>query len=256
MAKQEGGGVVPAVARAKAILDLVAQSRQPPGLSEIARHLGLPKSSAHGLCNTLVRLGLLARQGPGGFALGGHVMVWANAFATQSDLIASFLRLHEETPALHANTLTLSTPDGADVVYVATKEGNDPLGLTFRIGMRLPAAFTATGKAVLSTYGEEEIAALYREGLPAPLTRHSVRALDDLRRELAETRRRGYSVDNGQVREGMVCFGAPIIGFASPRAIGGIAISVLEASLGREDEARLGELTRDCAARLSRALGG
>lgn len=256
MTRQIEAGGVPAMVRGKAILDYVAQCQQPPHVSEIARQLSLPKSSVHGLCNTLVCLGLLTRHGAGNFALGGHVMVWANAFAARSDIIASFLRLWEETPDLQRHTVTLSTLDGANVTYVACKEGMAPLGITFRIGMRLPAAFTATGKAMLSTHPDDAIAALYEEGMPDPLTRMSVRHIADLKQEIALTRQRGYSIDNCQVREGMYCFGAPIMGFASPRAIGGIAISVLEGEVTAETERMVGGLARVCGEKLSRALGG
>jgi DNA-binding IclR family transcriptional regulator len=210
----------------------------------------------HGLCNTLVSLGLLARSGPAAFVLGGHLMVWANAFAAKSDMIASFLRLWEETPDLQHNTVTLSVLDGADVTYIASKEGKAPLGIAFRIGMRLPAAFTATGKAILATHGPGAADDLYGTGMPEPLTRMSVCHLDDLKQEIAITRQRGYSVDNGQVREGMYCFGAPILGFASAQAIGGIAISVLECEVNAETERKVGGLVKHCAEKLSRALGG
>lgn len=249
-------GCVPAVARAKAILDLVAQSEQPPNISEISRALGLPKSSVHGLCNTLADLGMLARGGECTFTLGGHVMVWANAFAAKSDMIASFLKLWDETPELRNNTVTLSTLERGDVTYIATKEGRSPLGIAFRIGMRLPAPFTATGKAMLATHPDSMLDDLFGAGLPEPLTRMSVRHLEDLKREIHLIRQRGYSIDNGQVREGMYCFGAAIRGFASPEAIGGIAISVLEGEADAETERKLGGLARESAERLSKALGG
>jgi IclR family transcriptional regulator, blcABC operon repressor len=256
MARAIAEGGVPAVVRAKAILDLVAQSQNAPHISEIARFLSLPKSSVHGLCNTLVALGLLSRCGPGSFGMGGHLMVWANAFAAKSDMIASFLRLWDETPELQNNTVTLSTLDGADVTYIACKEGKSPLGINFRIGMRLPAAFTATGKAMLATHMTEAVDTLYAEGMPEPLTRMSVRQLDDLKQEIEITRQRGYSVDNCQVREGMYCFGAAILGFSSRQAIGGIAISVLEGEVDAETERKVGGLAKACAEKLSRALGG
>lgn len=256
MAKAIEEGGVPAVVRAKVILDFVARSQQAPHVSEISRQLDIPKSSVHGLCNTLVALDLLSRQGPGRFGLGGHLMAWANAFAAKSDMIGSFLRLWEETPELQEHTVTLSTLDGADVTYIACKEGKDPLGITFRVGMRLPAAFTATGKAMLSTHEPGAVEILYAKGMPEPLTRTSVRSIGDLSREIALTRKRGYSIDNGQVRDGMYCFGAPIVGFSSPRAIGGIAISVLEGEVNTGTERTLGGLARACAEKLSRTLGG
>lgn len=256
LARHIAEGSVPAVVRAKAIMDYVAQARQPPHVSEIARELGLPKSSVHGVCNTLVSTGLLARHGASAFALGGHVMVWASAFAAKSDMIASFLHLWEATPELQQHTVSLSTLDGEDVTYVASKEGKSPLGITFRIGMRLPAAFTATGKAMLSTFDPSALATLFAQGMPEPMTRMSVRRMEDLSRELAQVRQRGFSIDHGQVREGMYCFGAPILGFASPRAIGGIAISILDGDVTAETERVIGGLVRVCGEKLTKALGG
>ncbi|MGQ3673665.1 IclR family transcriptional regulator [Xanthobacter sp. TB0136] len=245
---------VPAVSRAVTILDLIARSSSPVGLADIARSLDIPKSSAHGLCSTLVNLGLLRRR-DSGFVLGSHVMRWANAFASRSDIVDEFSRLWEETPELRVETLTLTILDGADVVYIASRHGDDPLGITFRIGMRLPAAFTATGKAMLSTMEHEEVRALYPRGLPAPLTARTVSDFDTLERELDQVRARGFSVDDQQVRDGMVCIGAPIFDFSGERAIGGFAISVLAPHL---DDAQIDKLGADViryAHKLSKRLG-
>jgi DNA-binding IclR family transcriptional regulator len=64
--------------------------------------------------------------------------------------------------------------DGAEVVYLACQNGDRPLGVTFRIGMRLPAPYTATGKAMLSTLPTAEVRHLFADGMPPPLTRASV----------------------------------------------------------------------------------
>jgi len=247
-------GDVPAVTRASAIMDLVAQSADPVSMSEIAQRLGLPRSSAHGLCNTLVNLGLLERRARG-FALGGHVMAWANAFIDRSDMVGAFTRLWEQTPSLRQETVTLTILDKTDVVYVASRQGEDPFGITFRMGMRLPAAFTATGKAILSTLDDATVRRLYARGLPEPLTEASVRSVDSLIAELAEIRLRGFSIDDEQVRAGMICFGAPIHNFSGRTAVGGFAISVHAAGL---TPARIEALGRDVirhARQLSRRLG-
>ncbi|GLK83395.1 IclR family transcriptional regulator [Ancylobacter defluvii] len=245
---------VPAVSRAVAILDLAARSDEPLTLADVARALGLPKSSAHGLCATLANLGLLRRRG-GAFVLGGHVMRWANAFAARSDVAEEFSRLWDETPALRVETLTLTILDGADVVYIASRHGEDPLGITFRIGMRLPAAFTATGKAMLSTMEINEVRGLYRRGLPAPMTERTVRTLDVLEEELDEVRRRGFSIDDHQVRDGMVCVGAPVFDFSGERAIGGFAISILDPNVETDRIATLGADVIRYARLLSQRLG-
>lgn len=247
-------GDVPAVVRAGAILDLVAASSDPVSMTEIAERLNLARSSAHGLCHTLVNLGLLEKRARG-FSLGGHVMAWANAFLDRSDMVGAFSRLWDQTPALRQETMTLTILDGADVIYVASRQGDDPFGITFRMGMRLPAAYTATGKAILSTLDEAEVRRLYRDGLPPALTDRSVGSLDALVRELEEIRARGFSIDDEQVRRGMFCFGAPVHDFSGKKAVGGFAISVRADSLTPARIEALGADVIRYARLLSRSLG-
>jgi len=247
-------GDVPAVVRASAILDLVAASPAPVSMTEIAERLDLARSSAHGLCHTLVNLGLLEKR-ERGFSLGGHVMAWANAFIDRSDIAGEFTRLWDQTPALRQETATLTILDGKDVVYIASRHGDDPFGIAFRMGMRLPAAYTATGKAILSTLDEIEVRRLYGDGLPPPLTDRSVGSVDALVRELAEIRVSGFSIDDEQVRRGMFCFGAPIHDFSGKKAVGGFAVSVRADSLTPARIEALGSDVIRYARMLSRSLG-
>ena len=252
--KSTAAGDVPAVVRASAILDLVAHSADPVSLAEIAQRLDLARSSAHGLCHTLVNLGLLERR-ERGFALGGHVMAWANAFIDGSDMVGAFTRLWDQTAALRQETVTLTILDGTEVVYVASRHGEDPFGITFRMGMRLPAAYTATGKAILSTFDDAAVRRLHQAGLPPPLTDLSIGSVDGLVAELAEIRSRGFSIDNEQVRRGMFCFGAPIHDFSGRAAVGGFAISVRADSLTPSRIDAIGSDVIRYAQQLSRSLG-
>jgi len=252
--KNTAAGDVPAVVRASAILDLVAKSAAPVSMTEIAERLDLARSSAHGLCHTLVNLGLLERR-ERGFVLGGHVMAWANAFIDRSDMMGAFTRLWDQTPALRQETVTLTILDGTEVIYVASRQGDDPFGITFRMGMRLPAAYTATGKAILSTLDDHDVRRLYADGLPQALTDRSIGSLDGLVAELSEIRARGFSIDNEQVRRGMFCFGAPIHDFSSRAAVGGFAVSVRAESLTPVRIEALGADVIRYARQLSRSLG-
>ena len=71
---------VPAVSRAIAVLDRLAEQREPMTLARLAQVLELPKSSVHGLCSTLVTYGYLHRQDDGAFRIGPKVMTLAEAF--------------------------------------------------------------------------------------------------------------------------------------------------------------------------------
>ena len=217
---------VPALIRASRVLDAVVASDQPLTASDLARRLSLPKSTVHGLCGTLVDLGLLARRNGNSFLIGPHVMRWANAFLAQTDLTTEFSALWDSFSVLPNETITLSVLDGTEVVYIACRNSPSSLGITFRIGMRLPAAFTATGKAILSTMPDMKVRKLMGSHWPKSLTLRSVRDIDALLAELKECRQRGFSIDDGQTREGMYCFGTPVRD-SSNQVVAGVAVSLL-----------------------------
>lgn len=222
-----GTKLVPALARGHAILDVVSSEDAALTVSDLARRLELPKSTVHGLCATLVELGLLVRRSDNSFRIGPHVMHWSNAFMASTDIVSEFAAIWDSLNVLAGETVTLTVLDGAEVVYIAARNSNSPLGVTFRIGMRLPAAYTATGKAILATMSDAEVRAVMANRWPAPLTSNSVPNVEALIEELAGVRERGYSVDNGQVRDGMWCFGTAVRNSAN-KAIAGVAVSLLQ----------------------------
>lgn len=252
-AAEKGG--VPAVVRATRILDLLAQAGAPMSLAQLSRQLDVPKSSLHGLCATLAQLRLINRSENGQMSLGPHVMAWANAFLAGSDITQEFFATWEEFGGLPQETVTLSVLDGNSVVYIACKNGTRPLGVTFRIGMRLPAPFTATGKAILSTRPDAEVRKLLGTEWPQALTAAGTPSLDAFVGQLAAVRQRGYSVDAGEVREGMHCLGAPVFDSSGGSAVAGVAISILSHEISPESEATAGKAIRRFADRLSARLG-
>lgn len=251
---ETSAGSAPALRRAVQILDLVSQSPAPLTFTDIVALLSLPKSSAHGLCGTLTELGLLQRSEEGTYRVGAHTMSWANGFLRQTDIVAEFQRLLSESREWQQFAITLTVLDGNQVTYLACANSHAALGFTFRIGMRLPAPFTATGKAILSTLSDREVSQRFEGLWPAPLTPHSVSACEDLLAELAATRLRGFSIDNGQIRDGMLCIGAPIYDF-SERAIAGIAVSMLEVEATEAAIEQTGQALVDIARSLSARMG-
>lgn len=160
---QNGAESVPALRRAVRILDFISSAEGEPNAAEIVRALGIPKSTAHGLLSVMVELRLLNRLQDGGMRLGPHTMRWASSFLAQQDIVAEFQRHFEQSSDLSDYTVTLTVLDGREVVYLSCRNSERPLGFTFRIGMRLPAVFTATGKAQLGTLSDTELAELYRD---------------------------------------------------------------------------------------------
>ncbi|WP_226911314.1 IclR family transcriptional regulator [Gallaecimonas mangrovi] len=226
-APQTAKRLVPAIERAALILDFIAENNTNPGVSALARQLKLPKSSVHGICDTLCELGLLRAVG-GGFDMGPGALRWSAAFMRRSSLAGEFNQLLAADNRLDDYTLTLSALSGGDVVYLACRNAAKPLGFTFQLGMRLPAIYTATGKAMLSAMGSQEREQFLRQHWAEPLTEHSVKDANAFEAQVARWLKQGFALDNGEVRDGMVCLGAPVLD-ANGKPVAGIALSMTSA---------------------------
>jgi len=247
--------LVPAVTRAAAVLDLLAREREAMSLARLAASLGLPKSSVHGLCNTLSALGYLRREDDGSFFIGPRVMGLAHAFVAHTSPAQEFNALWAEAGAAPPETVILSVLDGADVVYVAARNGVRPLGLAFNVGMRLPAHRAATGKAMLAWIDEARLRDHFPQAeLPGFMNRAPIQR-SALVQELAEVRRRGFSIDDESVREGVYCFGAPVFD-ASGQAVAGVGVCLQKAMLDPQVAAQQSETVMRVARELSQRLGG
>ena len=249
-----GTALVPAVSRALTLLERLAGAREPMTLARLAHELTLPKSSVHGLCNTLVAFGYLRRLPDGAFLIGPRVMGLAQAFVSGTDVAQEFNALWADSGAEPEETVVLSVLSGGDALYIGVRNSARPLGLAFSVGMRLPAYLSGSGKAMLSLLQPDEVRRLYPDGLQKRLTRKGPRDVEALIRELAATRRRGYSVDEEAVREGVCAFGAPVFD-ATGHAVAGIAVCVNKALLGVGKGTRYRRLALDVAAALSQRLG-
>jgi len=209
----ESESLAPAVTRAGAILDLLAESPgQAAGPSELARRLGLPKSSIANICNALADLGLVRRIGTG-FALGRRLAELGGAYLASVDLVQEFYEEAAVLPTASEETVQLAVLDGLEMTYLARHDGRQPVRLTSQIGRRLPATVTATGKAALASLASDDLETRLTgiRDLPV-LTPRSLATVDALREELGTVRARGYAMDDEETVEGVVCFGVMIPG--------------------------------------------
>ncbi len=249
------GQVVPSVIRASRILDALASGSPTATLASLSRRLGYPRSSTLALCNSLTDEGFLLRDAEGSYRLGPHILELSRAFLGQTDLLSEFRRVVAESSFLPEQTLVCSVLRGRDVIYVGSRTGTSPLGVTYGIGLRLPAHCTASGLAMLSVLDDTELDGLYDDVAELErLTPHSVSTIGKLRARLAETRERGYALDEEETALGMVCIGAAVRDDAG-NTVGAVAVSMPKGARSSPELARdANEVTR-LAERVSRALG-
>ncbi|KXO98666.1 IclR family transcriptional regulator [Tsukamurella pseudospumae] len=188
----------PAVTRALGILTLLAESDAPAmSLSELARGLGIAKSSCTNLCQALED-GDMIRRVTGGFALGRRTAEIGGAYALQFNQVREFFPVIAASPTLHRELVQIAMLDGAHTLYLARHEGRAPYRFGTPLGSRLPAVFTATGHALLAALPDEELDAILGSAVPARSAADGSEVTEaDVRAELEQVRTRGFAVDRG-----------------------------------------------------------
>jgi DNA-binding IclR family transcriptional regulator len=246
------GSLAPAVTRAAAILDVLAEHPEDPsGPSELARRLGLPKSSIANILNALADAGLVRRMGSG-FALGRKLAELGGAYLAAIDLVQEFYDASRELPTASDETVQLAVLDDLEMTYLARHDGRQQVRLTSGIGRRLPATVTATGKAALAFLDDRELdRRLATVTTLTRLTPKSIPTIDALRADLDRVRERGYAIDDEETVEGVMCLGIAIPARRPGEGPYAASITLLKARATQDRVAALADDLRLLATRLS-----
>src|SRR6202795_3876339 len=142
----EADSLAPAVTRAATILDVLAENDgEAAGPSEIARRLGLPKSSIANICGALADAGLVRRIATG-FALGRRLAELGGAYLASVDQVQEFYEASRNLPAGSDETVQFAVLDGLDVTYLARHDGRQQIRLMSGIGGGRPARPAGTAQ--------------------------------------------------------------------------------------------------------------
>ncbi|WP_144797365.1 IclR family transcriptional regulator [Microbacterium paludicola] len=253
---RDGRDPAPAVTRSIRLLGLLAEAEGPRTLTELAGDLGLAKSSTTNLCLALEAGGMIQRTAQG-YRLGLRTAELGGAFAAQFNQIREFYNVCEASPVLRTELVQVALLDGADALYLARHEGSHSVRLGTPLGSRLPAALSATGRALLAELSDEDVTALLGADATFPaLTERSITSLSDLLEVLAAARRRGWALDAEESFRGVVGVAVALDGWApsDPPLALGVAIRVGEAEEARIE--RVGSALREAAGALTNPFSG
>lgn len=232
-------GAAPAVVRATAVLDALAASETGYlSLSDLARAIGVPKSSTSAICNAL-EAGDLVRRDDLGYTLGRRLVELGGSYLARMEVVREFYHLCETSEVMAPETVRLSALAGIDTLCLARYEGHPALRLTSGIGDRFPSSATAQGKALLARLDDSEIVRLYHgiDVLPR-VTPASLTSLDDLLAQVRQARRDGYATDEQEAAEHVVglAVAVPTRGVRSP--VLAVSVTLLDAEVTPEVRAR------------------
>jgi IclR family pca regulon transcriptional regulator len=256
----ERGAFSQSLERGLAILSAFGRGGSSLGIAELARELGLSRSTTHRYVATLAMLGYLEqdaatkkyRLGPRVIDLGLSAI---NSMEVREVSAPHLRQLSDET----GYTVNLAVRDGLDIVYVDRcrnpRAGQREIDLNLHVGARLPAYCTSMGKVLLAYVPREE-----RDELLAgvDLVRrgpNTIVAKSQLLAELQRIRQAGMAVNNEELAYGLRSIAAPIFD-QDGRATAALNLAVHSSMVSMEDLlARLSQPLRQTASAISTRLG-
>ncbi|HVZ54597.1 MAG TPA: IclR family transcriptional regulator [Pseudolabrys sp.] len=249
--------IVPGLERGLTILQLFGDDGKIIRLAEIARQLGVPRSSAFRLVYTLETLGFVERTKDGyGYRLGSRVLSLGFAYLSSTEVVNV---ARDPLNALNRRTglgVNLAVREGTDIVHLIRIASRGPFTSNLQVGQRRPAHAAPMGRVLLCELPDEELAALYPGKDPLPrYTASTPTTLDQLRKLLARDRARGYVISLGTFVPSGCSLSAPVRD-ATGKIIAAINISgARDPALEKELGGKLKDELLATAAEISASLG-
>ena len=249
-------GGVQSVDRALLIIETLAEDDEGYRLTDLAVRTGLSPSTVHRLLTTLEKRRFVQFDrdqsmwhiGAQSFAV-GSTFVRRRNFVTQA--LPYLRKLRDQT----RETANLAVVDDGAMVVLTRVESREIMRSVTKVGGRVPMVASGLGKALLSTYSEEDVfAIIQREGMPRLTSKSIVRA-GELCKSLHDIRQQGYSVDDEEALIGLRCVSAVVYDDRS-EPLAAISVSGKASRVPHDRLPVLGKLVQEVAAELTKALSG
>lgn len=192
------------------IMEAICLSPRTATASNLARSLQIPLPTVYRFLDTLGEDGFIATGPSGTFMPGDRLRslvfdcLQHEPAVTQRRAILSRLskRLNE--------TVSLSIPQGTELVYFDRLESHWPFQINLKIGDSLPLHCCASGKLYLSSFDLEDAISAFRNLRPGKRARNTIVSVRKFRTELTRIRRQGFALDNEEWFDDMVGASVPI----------------------------------------------
>lgn len=214
------------VAKTMQLMQILASRKQPMSLSALARESGFTMGTIQRITFTLEELGYLDRDPENKlYSLSPKNLHLAHGFLATHPLLPPAIPILSNLHSTLNETVNLTQLDGPDIVYLARLPGSQTVAANLHIGARLPALLTAGGRAIISTFAEQERSRFIAEHKPAARTAHSITRPQELKVALGLAREQGFAIVAEEIVLGDLSIGTPVTD-AEGRGIAAVSLSV------------------------------
>ncbi|MGO4648091.1 IclR family transcriptional regulator [Nocardia sp. 2YAB30] len=193
-------------------------------VSQVAERLGVARSTAHRLLQTLVYRDFAVQDDQRVYHPGPVLELATHSQSRTSQLRAAALPHLQRLVDVVGESANLTIRTGDTTRFIASVECRHALRVGSREGMVFPAHRTTAGLVLLADLDPVQVDELYA------VERHDERPderpdMPNLRAQLTRVRRAGFALNNGLSERGVVAIGVPVRD-ADGTALAGLSISM------------------------------
>ena len=213
------GYFAPSVKKAFKILQMIADAPSGLGVSELSKRLNMGKSTVHGITMGLEALGVLVRDPIQKKYNLGYTLLELSRRAYARIELRDFVRgPMERLMEKVGETLFLGIMNGDHVTILDVVESRHEMKITSPPGTRLPLLAGATGKVFLSQVEEKKAKEIIQKMGLVRFTSKSILDQKKFLKEVEETKKKGYAIDDEEYMLGVRAIAAPIQTASPPLA--------------------------------------
>ena len=203
------------------------------GVSELAQHLEMPKSTVHIYLKTLEDEGYVINDG-GTYRLSLQFLELGGAIRQQSSIFQAVRSQVDDLSTETGEVANLGVEEEGKRVLLYTSEPSDGVFDNSPTGQYTYMHWTALGKALLAQLSDDRVHAIVdQHGLPKA-TEHTITDRDDLFEELDGIRDQGYSIEDEERRQGIKAIAVGIQYEEDPSPVAAVSISGPKRRIGDE----------------------
>jgi DNA-binding IclR family transcriptional regulator len=207
----------PSVKKAFKILQTIADSSTGLGVSELAKRLKIGKSTVHGITSALEEMGVLVRDPLHKKYNLGYTLLELRKKAYGKMELRDVARIPmEKLMEKIGETVFLGILNGDHVTILEMVESHNEMKITSPPGTRLPIIAGATGKVFLSQFEEKKAKEIIQRMGLVRFTSKSIVDQKKFFKEVEETKKKGYAIDDEEYMLGVKAIAAPIQTSSSP----------------------------------------
>ena len=179
------------------LLEAIARSPEPRGVSEVAAELGMTRSNAHRLLQTLTKARFAVHDPvQGQYSASLKLFELGMLLGARIDVRAVARPIMEAIVGKTGENASLAVLDEHDVVYIERVDSPNPVRAVVRTGERLPSYSSSSGKVLLAWSEDGVVDSL--KGRLKQFTRHTITDLDELKKVLAKVRKSGVCLTRNE----------------------------------------------------------